>query len=191
MLGVGGCDPSATAVVCASMCMCIAFVCVCVCVCCVLDQTLTPRKRPCFPYLTTTEHVSPWPQAALFMGFVCVCVCVCVCLCVCHVHCLPMFIVCLGRGATPELLLQSLSFSLLLPCNSENLSTTASFHSFIFFFVFLFPSISFCLSTSLFFYSCPVLKCAYMCLRAHKCVCLSVCLILSSGFEPAVTSWAT
>lgn len=31
-------------------------------------QTLAPRKRPCFPYLTTAERVSPWLQAALFHG---------------------------------------------------------------------------------------------------------------------------
>lgn len=31
-------------------------------------QTLIPRKRACFPYLTTAEHASPRLQAALFHG---------------------------------------------------------------------------------------------------------------------------
>lgn len=42
---------------------------VCVRVCLVGGgQTLTPRERPCFPYLTTAEHASPWLRAALFHG---------------------------------------------------------------------------------------------------------------------------
>lgn len=73
LLGVGGSDNGAAAAPCKWACVS------------VWDQTLTPRKRPCFPYLTTTEHVSPWPQAVLFMGFACVCFCVHVC---------AMFIVC-------------------------------------------------------------------------------------------------
>lgn len=74
-LGVSGCDPS----VAVHECMRAVSVCL-ACVVCVLDQTLTPRKRPCFPYLTTTEHVSPWPQAVLFMGFGSVRACVYVCM---------------------------------------------------------------------------------------------------------------
>lgn len=134
----------------------------CVCLC-AQDQTLTPRKRPCFPYLTTTEHVSPWPQAVLFMGFVCVFVCICVCVC-------AMFIVCLcslfawGVAQHQNCYYSVFSlrcFSLLLLCNSENLQHFISF--FLSFFpLHLFPS------TFLVFLS-----------------------VILCGFEPALTSRAT
>lgn len=72
MQGTGGSDPGAAAAA------------------CVCEIKLTPRKRPCFPYLMTTERVSPWSQAALYVCFVCAC---------------AVFIVCLGCGATHKCLL--------------------------------------------------------------------------------------
>lgn len=65
MQGTGGSDPGAAAAA-------------CVCGACVCKIKLTPRKRPCFPYLMTTERVSPWSQAALYVCFVCLC----------RIHCL-------------------------------------------------------------------------------------------------------
>lgn len=130
------------------------------------------QEEALFPLSNDNRACVAMATGCAFYGLCeCVCVFASLCLCVCHAHCLPVFIVCFGRGATPDLLPKSFfSHSFYGSSSYETLKIFPSFLSLYFSILLFFNSPSFYPSGFSFPFS-PVFKCA---LVLCVCACVSV-----------------